>query len=61
MRSTVPHQEKGKDEVAHLYLGTEWGWDVRGVTQMEHVTPVRLFRFPQSIQGPLPTEPPEHS
>lgn len=39
----APHQEKGKDEVAHSYLGTEAGWDVRGVTQMERSTPVQFI------------------
>ena len=34
---------KEKDEVAHVYLGTEGGWDVRGVIQTERVTPVQFI------------------
>lgn len=44
MRSTVfLIRRKQKMEVARLYLGTEGGWDVRGITQMEHVTPVQFI------------------
>lgn len=43
MRSIVSHQEKGNDEVARVYLGTEAEWDVTGVTQMERTTPVRFM------------------
>lgn len=39
----VSHQEEGKDEVTRVYLGTEAEWDVTGVTQMEHMTPVQFM------------------
>lgn len=44
LRSTVfLIRRKQEMEVARLYLGTEGGWDVRGVTQMERITPVQFI------------------